>query len=94
MAGDPETRSAPVAVSERLELFRAAGVFELAQGSGFLLPDPFSGDLELLSDLFEGVLVSIAQSKTHLEDLGFPFGQGFLGEEESPGFWHLHVARL
>jgi len=54
-------------------------VLELAQSLGLDLTDALAGDLELLADFLQGVLVPAAQAEAHLEDLRFALGQAFEG---------------
>src|SRR4030067_15102 len=66
-------------VREAFELAAAARVLELAQGLGLDLADALAGDLELLADLLEGVLVAVAQAEAHLEDPALAVRQRFQG---------------
>ena len=54
-------------------------MLELAQSLGLDLTDAFAGDLELLADFLQGVLVPVAQAEAHLEDLRFALGKAFEG---------------
>ena len=47
-------------VGEGFELAASAGMFKFSQGFSFDLTDSFSSHLELLSDLFQGMFVSIS----------------------------------
>jgi hypothetical protein len=49
-----------------LELAAAAGVTEFAEGLGFYLADALAGDLEGLTDLFEGVRC-LFEAEAHLD---------------------------
>src|SRR5262249_55756008 len=46
-----------------------AGVPKLAERLGLDLPDALAGDLEVLADLFQGVIALLADAEAHPEDL-------------------------
>ena len=48
---------------------------QFAQGLGLNLPDPFSGDGEFLSDLFQRMIGPLADAKTHSQHLLFAGSQ-------------------
>src|SRR5262249_10113886 len=54
----------------------ARGVAELAQRLGFDLTDALARDLEVLTDLLEGVVALFADAETHPEDLLLARRQG------------------
>src|SRR5690349_19811842 len=57
------------ALDEALQLLRAARVAELPQGLRFDLTDALARHLEVLTDLFEGVVALLADAETHAEHL-------------------------
>jgi hypothetical protein len=51
------------------ELLAAARVAQLAERLGLDLADALAGDLEVLADLFEGVVALLADAEAHAQDL-------------------------
>ncbi len=64
---------------EGLQLVRAAGVAQLAQGLGLDLADAFAGHVELLADFFQGLVGAHFDAETHAQDLGFARRQRVAG---------------
>src|ERR1700755_1815267 len=69
-------------LDERSQLLAAARVAQLAQRLGFDLTNTLAGDLEVLADLFEGVVALLADAEAHPQDLLFARRQRL---EHAPG---------
>ncbi len=54
----------------------AAGVAQFTERLGFNLPDALAGDGEVLAHFFKRVLAAVLQTKTHLDDFFFAWGEG------------------
>src|SRR5262249_26219792 len=54
----------------------AGGLLELADGFGFDLANAFAGNLEDVTDFFEGVAVAVAEAVAELDDFAFAVAQG------------------
>ena len=61
--------SSGLRLDEALQLLRAARVAELAERLRLDLADALAGDLEVLTDLFEGVVALLADAEAHPEHL-------------------------
>src|SRR5262249_40019598 len=56
-------------LQEGAQLAAARGVPQLAERLGFNLADALARYVELLTDLFQGVLAAVAEAEPHLDDL-------------------------
>ena len=63
-------------IKEVTQFFPATGMAQPVQGLLLDLPDPFTGNIESLADLFKGVLGFFPNTEPKPNDLFFPFGEG------------------
>src|SRR3546814_10135504 len=62
-------------IEERAQLLGAGWMAQFAQRLGLYLTNPLAGDIELLADLFQGVVGIHVDAKTHAQHLGLARGQ-------------------